>query len=294
MSSFKRYRDVGIVILLLAVPFFFLRTNMKKPESLNALDRAILRVSAPVEFGASSLARGVSNVWDSYIYLVDVKTDNERLAYENARLRETIHRLEQTQVENQELRRLLQLREGIPGDLVSAQVVAKDFNAFFRVTRVVLDRGSRNVRPHMPVVAPDGVVGAVLRVAGDAVDVQLAADAGFGLDVMNERTKARGYVRGTGDPSRYFCKVEHVDSADDVEVGDLLVTSGKGKWFPKGLPVAKVTKVTKRETGRDQEVEAQPTVSFSRLDAVLILVSPPPDDDKGDAKDAKDKSKPKP
>ena len=59
MSSFKRYRDVGIVILLLAVPFFFLRTNMKKPESLNALDRAILRVSAPVEFGASSLARGV-------------------------------------------------------------------------------------------------------------------------------------------------------------------------------------------------------------------------------------------
>ncbi len=294
MSSFKRYRDVGIVILLLAVPFFFLRTNMKKPESLNALDRAILRVSAPVEFGASSLARGVSNVWDSYIYLVDVKTDNERLAYENARLRETIHRLEQTQVENQELRRLLQLREGIPGDLVSAQVVAKDFNAFFRVTRVVLDRGSRNVRPHMPVVAPDGVVGAVLRVAGDAVDVQLAADAGFGLDVMNERTKARGYVRGTGDPSRYFCKVEHVDSADDVEVGDLLVTSGKGKWFPKGLPVAKVTKVTKRETGRDQEVEAQPTVSFSRLDAVLILVSPPLDDDKGDAKDAKDKPKPKP
>jgi len=294
VSSFKRYRDVGIVILLLAVPFFFLRTNMKKPESLNALDRAILRVSAPVEFGASSLARGVSNVWDSYIYLVDVKTDNERLAYENARLRETIHRLEQTQVENQELRRLLQLREGIPGDLVSAQVVAKDFNAFFRVTRVVLDRGSRNVRPHMPVVAPDGVVGAVLRVAGDAVDVQLAADAGFGLDVMNERTKARGYVRGTGDPSRYFCKVEHVDSADDVEVGDLLVTSGKGKWFPKGLPVAKVTKVTKRETGRDQEVEAQPTVSFSRLDAVLILVSPPPDDDKGDAKDPKDKPKPKP
>lgn len=291
MSSFKRYRDVGIVILLLAVPFFFLRANMRKPENLNAMDRAVLRVSAPIEFGASSLARGVSNVWDSYVYLVDVKTDNERLAYENARLRETVHRLEQTQTENQDLRRLLQLREGIPGDLVSAQVVAKDFNPFFRVTRVVLDRGSRNVRPHMPVVSPDGVVGAVLRVAGDAVDVQLAADAGFGLDVANERTRARGYIRGTGDPSRYFCKVENVDSADDVEVGDLLVTSGKGKWFPKGLPAARVTKVVKREPGRDQEIEAQPTVNFSRLDAVLIIVTPPDEEEKAE-KTEKGKAKP--
>jgi len=291
VSSFKRYRDIGIVILLLAVPFFFLRANMRKPETLNAMDRAVLRVSAPIEFGASSLARGVSNVWDSYVYLVDVKTDNERLAYENARLRETVHRLEQTQTENQDLRRLLQLREGIPGDLVSAQVVAKDFNAFFRVTRVVLDRGSRNVRPHMPVVSPDGVVGAVLRVAGDAVDVQLAADAGFGLDIANERTRARGYIRGTGDPSRYYCKVENVDSADDVEVGDLLVTSGKGKWFPKGLPVAKVTRVVKREPGRDQEIEAQPTVNFLWLDAVFILVMPSDDEEKAD-KAPKGKAKP--
>ena len=279
MSAFKRYRDVGIVIILLAVPFFFLRANMKRPENLNGLDRVVLRISAPIEFAASSLARGVSNLWESYVYLVDVKADNERLAYENARLKEQVHRLEQKETENRELRRLLQLRESLPGDLVSAQVVGKDFTEFFRVTRVVLDRGSRNIRPHMPVVGPDGVVGAVLRVAGDAIDVQLSVDAAFGIDVEDERTHARGFVRGTGDPSRYACKVENVDSRDEVEIGDLLVTSGKGKWFPKGLPVARVTKVVKREPGRDQEIEAAPTVNFSRLDAVLILVSPGADDE---------------
>jgi rod shape-determining protein MreC len=64
-----------------------------------------------------------------------------------------------------------------------------------------------------------------------------------------------------------------------VEIGDLLVTSGKGKRFPKGLPVAKVSKVVKREPGRDQEIEATPTVNFSRLDAVLILVGPAADED---------------
>jgi rod shape-determining protein MreC len=271
----KRYRDVAIVIVLLAVPFFFLRSNMKKPESLNALDRAILRISAPIEFGASSIARGISNVWDDYVYLVDVKQDNARLSYDNARLREQVHKLEQAQVENQQLRRLLQMKEALPVDAVSAQIVGKDFTEFFRVTRVVLDRGSRDLRTHMPVVAPDGVVGAVLHVAGDSVDVQLAVDAQFGVDVEDERTKARGFVRGTGDPARYSCKVEMVDSRDEVEIGDLLVTSGKGKWFPRGIPVARVTKVAKRELGRDQEIEAAPTVDFSRLDAVLILVTVP-------------------
>jgi rod shape-determining protein MreC len=278
MSPLKRYRDAGIVVVLLAVPFFFLRANMKRPENLNAMDRAILRVSAPIEFGASSLARGVSNVWGDYVYLVDVKADNERLAYDNARLHETVHKLEQQQVENQQLRRLLQLRETTPGDTVSAQVVGKDFTEFFRATRVVLDRGSRNIRPNMPVISPDGVVGKVLHVAGDAVDVQLSVDAAFGIDVEDERTHARGFVRGTGDPQRYSCKVEMVDSRDEVEIGDLFVTSGKGKWFPKGLPVARITKVIKRELGRDQEVEATPAVNFSRLDAVLILVTPPSDD----------------
>ncbi len=271
----KRYRDVAIVIVLLAVPFFFLRANMKKPENLSAMDRAILRISAPIEFAASSVARGISNIWDDYVYLVDVKQDNAKLSYENARLREEVHRREQAQVENQQLRRLLQMKEALPGDSVSAQIVGKDFTEFFRVTRVVLDRGSRDIRTHMPVVAPDGVVGAVMHVSGDSVDVQLAVDAAFGVDVEDERTKARGFVRGTGDPARYACKVEMVDSRDEVEIGDLLVTSGKGRWFPRGIPVARVTKVSKRELGRDQEVEAAPTVDFSRIDAVLILVTLP-------------------
>lgn len=279
MSVIKRYRDFVIVGALLAVPFFVLRANMKHPENQNALDRMILRVSAPVEYGASSLARGISNIWGDYVYLVDVKADNERLGYDNARLHEQVHHLEQQQVENQNLRRLLELRETMPTESVSAQVVGKDFNPeFFRVTRVILDRGSRNIRANMPVVAPDGIVGKVLHVSGDAVDVQLAVDASFGVDVEDERTHARGFVRGTGDPQRYACKVEMVDSRDEVEIGDLFVTSGKGKWFPGGLPVARVSKVNKRELGRDQEVEAIPTVNFSRLEDVLILVTPPAED----------------
>jgi rod shape-determining protein MreC len=274
MSPLKRYRDAAVIVLLLAVPFFVLRANMRRPENLNAVDRIMLRISAAPQFGISTVARGLSDLWGSYVYLVDVKADNDRLAYDNARLRENVHRLERAEAENRELKRLLQLKNTTPGDLVSAQVVGKDFTEFFRVTRVVLDRGARDLRPRLPVISPDGVVGTVLHVAGDAIDVQLSVDAQFTVDVEDERTKARGFVRGTGDPSRYTCKVEMVDSEDIVEAGDLLVTSGKGKLFPRGIPVAKVSHVVRRELGRDQEVDAVPTVDFSRLDSVLIIVTP--------------------
>jgi rod shape-determining protein MreC len=271
--ALKRYRDLVVVALLLAVPFFVLKANMKAPEEQGPVDRAILRVSAPVELAATTVARGLNTAWDDYVYLVDVKRDNDRLAYDNARLREEVRALERAQVENRQLRRLLQLKEATSGEVVSAQVVAKDFTEFFRITRIVIDSGAQSVHPHMPVIAPDGVVGAVLHVASDVADVQLAVDAAFGIDVEDERTHARGFVRGTGDPARYGCRVEMVDSRDEVEIGDLLSTSGKGRWFPRGIPVARITKVIKRELGRDQDVDATPTVNFSRLDTVLVLVT---------------------
>jgi len=271
VDSLRRYRDTAIVVLLLAVPFFFLRANVCDPKALGAFDKAIIRISTPIQYAASALANGISALVSDYVYLVDVKADNRRLAYENARLRNKVRSLEQNEAENQRMRKLLGLRETIPGDIVSAHVIAKDFTEFFRVTRVTLDRPARNIRPNMPVIALDGVVGTVYRVAGDTVDVLLTVDSGSGIDVVVERTGARGFVRGTGNPAQYACRVEYVQRADEVDVGDLLLTSGVGKRFPKGIPVARVTKVVKRDFGIYQSVEAAPAVDLSRLEDVLIV-----------------------
>jgi rod shape-determining protein MreC len=278
VNSYKRYRDALIVVVLLAVPFFFLRASIRDPRELNSIDRAVMRVSVPIQYLSSLIAREVSNLWGNYVYLVEVKADHQRLAYENARLQDRVRRLEQNEVENRRLKRLLGLRETIPGDLISAQVIGKDLTEFFRVASLVVDRTGREVRPNMPVIAQDGVVGKVQRVSGDRVDVLLAVDSGSGIDVVDELTGARGFVRGTGDQSRYVCKVEIMQRTDEVNVGDLLVTSGVGRAFPRGIPVARVTKVVKRDFGMFQEVEASPTVDFSRLEEVLIITSPPGDE----------------
>lgn len=276
MASPRNLRDLVIVAALVVAPFFFLRASLRHPDQLTALDRSVLRLSGLLELGITRVTRGAVAAWSDYVWLVDVQRHNADLKAENAQLRASLHEAERAAVENVELRRLVQLKRNVEAESLSAQVVAKDFSPFFRVVRVVIDRGVPDLRPHMPVIGTDGVVGSILRVSGDTADVQLAVDAAFGVDVEDERTHARGFVRGTGDVARYLAKVEMVDARDDVAVGDLLVTSGKGRWFPRGLPVARITKVVKREIGREQEVEAEPTVDFSRLEHVLVLLDATP------------------
>jgi rod shape-determining protein MreC len=272
MGPFRRIRDTALVILLLAVPFFFLRASIRSPQDMNVVDRTILRVFAPLEYAASAAARFVSGIVGDYVYLVDVKADNNKLSYETARLRATVRRLSEAEAENRRLRRLLGLRQRVPDEAVSAVVIGKETTEYFRVAHVALDNPAPGIQANMPVLSLDGAVGTVRRVSGDRIDVQLTVDSGFGVDVVVERTGARGFVRGLGDLSRYVVRAEYVRRTDEVEQGDILVTSGYGCRFPKGIPVAKVTEVIKRDFGIYQQVEAVPTVDFSRLEEVLIIM----------------------
>ena len=273
--NLKRYRDLAVVLLALAVPFWFLRASMRDPRQVTGADKIIVRLSTPIQYAAATLARALSNIWGEYVYLVDVKEDNARLGSQNARLRERVRKLEELEEENRRLKRLLDLRTSVRTDVISAQVIGKDTNEFFRIARVTLDKDARTVGLNLPVISPDGVVGTTLKVSGDTVDVRLVVDAGSGVDIVVQRTGARGFVRGTGDESKYLCSVEYVQRTDEIEVGDLLVTSGVGRRFPKGIPVGTVTQVVKRDFGIYQQVFATPAVDFSRLEEVLIVTAPP-------------------
>lgn len=275
--NWKRYRDAVVVLLALAVPFWFLRYSMQRDTSmLSGPDKIILRLIAPVQYAAATLARGISGIWTDYVYLVDVKEDNASLAAQNARLRSRMRKLERLEAENRRFRGLLELRNNLTADVVSAQVMSKDTVEFFRVAHVTLDRPTRNIpdNARLPVITLAGVVGTTGKVSGDTVEVKLVVDAGSGIDVVVERTGARGLIRGTADETKYRCKVEYVKRTDEIQVGDLFVTSGVGRRFPAGIPVAKVSKVERRDFGLYQTVVAQPTVDMSRLREVLIVLSP--------------------
>jgi rod shape-determining protein MreC len=274
MHLYRRFRDAALCIVLLALPFFVLRANLKDPSRTNAFDRVILEASAPIQYGTTQFAQGVSALLQEYVYLVDVKHDNDRLRSENARLLDDNNRLATSATENRRLRRLLQLRDELRGNLLSAQVIGKEVSPYFRVTRVVLDRGERDhVRPGMPVLTADGLVGQIRRTYSKYADVLLTADKTSAIDVIVQRNGARGMLKGTGAEENYICQLEQLSRDDDVQPGDIVVTSGLGQRFPASILVGEIKEVTKREFGLYQEATVMPAVHFSRLEEVLVLTA---------------------
>lgn len=274
MHIYRRFRDAALCIVLLALPFFVLRANLKDPSRTNAFDRVILEASAPIQYGTTQFAQGVSAVLQEYVYLVDVKHDNDRLRAENARLLEDNNRLTSAATENRRLRRLLQLRDELRGNLLSAQVIGKEVSPYFRVTRVVLDRGERDhVREGMPVLTADGLVGQIRRTYSRYADVLLTADKTSAIDVVVQRNGARGMLKGTGSEENYVCQLEQLSRDDDVQPGDVVVTSGLGQRFPAAILVGEIKEVVKREYGLYQEATVVPAVHFSRLEEVLVLTA---------------------
>ncbi len=274
MSYFRRFRDLALALIFLFLPFLVLKAHLAKPGEQSALDSGILNFAAPLQWVSTEAARAASTVIEDYVYLVDVKRENERLQLENERLRDEARALRLAGSENGRLRNLVGLRERLGGESVSAEVIAKEISHFFRVTRIRIDRGERDfVRSGMPVVSTQGLVGQVRRTWGRYADVLLTVDRTSAIDVVVQRTGARGMLRGTGEDDRYVCRIQYLEREDEVRIGDEVYTSGMGQRFPASILVGYVTNVRQRDFGLYQEAEVTPSVRFSSLEEVLILGS---------------------
>jgi len=279
MWATRRVRETALIAALLVVPLLFLRANVALPGDLNAVDKALLRLSAPVQAAATGVARKVHDIWRGYLYLVDLRRDNERLRHDNARLRAEVVQSRYLMERTARFERLLELRTELPSETLAARVIARETSPFFRVVRIRLDRGSEPLRIGMPVIAPEGIVGRVERTYGTYSDVLLAIDPKSAIDVRVEPSGARGIAKGLGSGDSYGCTLQYLLRGEPVRPGDRVVTSGQGGTFPRNLEVGRVRRVLREGYGMYQQVEVTPAVDFARLDEVLVVLAAPPTPD---------------
>jgi rod shape-determining protein MreC len=256
-------------LCLLLAAGLVVRTGRERTRT-DALGRFFLEVMAPLQRATSAVGRTLEGGWQGAVDLWRARAENERLrarARGRARARAP---LADGEIENARLRRLVDFRATLQGDLLTARVIGHDATGLART--ILIDRGeSDGVVKGAAVLAPEGIVGHVFLASRRAARVLLVSDHNSGVDAVVQRSRARGIVQGAVDGD---CTLKYVKRTEDVQVGDLVVTSGLDGIFPKGLPVGRVIAVDKRGQGLFQHAEVQPRVSFDQLEEVLVTRGP--------------------
>lgn len=268
----------------------FYVSNSKSVRDHNLFDRAVMFISAPAQWLVVASLDGFSNVWHHYVALTDVQSENDLLKAENGRLRAEVAAREEIRHENDRLRLLVGIRERSPAvKMVFAQVIGASPSPLFRPLRI--DRGLKDgLELGAAVVSHDGVVGRVTALGDYYADVMLLVDASSSIDVLVQRTRARARVRGQGGDDGLGIDVQYLARTADVEPGDILVTSGLSKVFPKGLPVGRVISVERRAFGLYQRATVHPSVDFGRIEAVMVVLKGWPRDASFESPDAPESS----
>lgn len=178
--------------------------------------------------------------------------------------------VEQLLLENTRLRALLTLRERVSTPSQAAQVLYDAADPYTR--KVIIDRGLLDgIVAGSPVLDEAGVLGQVTRVYPAISEVTLITDRGQAMPVLNTRTGARGVAFGDPALRANALELRFMAANIDVQVGDLLTTSGVDGVYPPGLPVAKVAKVDRRADSAFARISCEPVALVSGVVHVMVL-----------------------
>jgi rod shape-determining protein MreC len=200
-----------------------------------------------------------------------LQQERDALLADRARMATSLNNANELARENAELRALMQMQTRPGQQTVHAALLYKGHDWFAQ--RITLDEGARaGLRTGLPVVDASGLMGQVSQVYPRASEVTLVSSPEQLTPVFVERTGQRGLVAGSG---RGLLELRYMPAQTDIRAGDRLLTSGIDRVYPAGIPVARVSRVSRSQTTPYLRVECLPLAGIDRSRAVLVLVSAP-------------------
>ncbi|NVK54262.1 MAG: rod shape-determining protein MreC [Alteromonadaceae bacterium] len=195
-------------------------------------------------------------------------SENEQLTNHILLLNEQLQRFEVLEKENAELRRLLGAPVRKDMRKLVAELMAVDNTPYSQ--QIVINKGAIDgVYLGQAVLDERGIVGQVMEVGTTNSRVLLISDVTHSIPVRSIRNNSRFIATGAGVIDELF--LTHVPHSTDVEVGDVLVSSGLGEVFPEGYPVAEVTQVLRDESRPFAQVKVVPRAHLNRIKYLLLL-----------------------
>jgi len=258
-----------MVLVIISLVLFTFNVGETKGGLLTSVSGLVQTVVTPLRVAGAHIAApfvGMTNVMRNLT--ADEKTLTE-LIEENEKLHARNVELEEAEVTARQLQELLDLRNSYNLQSSAAHVIAGSTDSW--VSSVTLDKGSSSgFVVGMPVTDSSGAVGQVIACSATSSTVRLLTDEASSVAAMIQSTRAQGMLEGSPDGTMHL---SFIRTDQTVNVGDIVVTSGLGGVFPKGLPLGKVSVVDRSPGSTYYSIVVDPYARVENLEEVLVITS---------------------
>ncbi len=269
----RKYLLLG-VYLLFSTAFMISRSenvNINVKSSINNL-------IAPFHFIINSATKTIDNFWISIEELNKIKKELIITRNQLEKLKGTSIEIAELERENKHLRSILDIKTRIEYNTVYAEIIARDPSNYYSV--FVINKGSlHGIKRNMPVVTyqhgTKGVVGKILESSRKSCKVLPITGIGNYVGAMLFTLRYTGLTQGLGSSEDYLL-FDYVDKNAIINFGDLVVTSGQGGIYPKGLKIGKIVGFKKTKYGIFyRNTKIKPIINFSMLEDVYVILKTP-------------------
>lgn len=249
-GSFKEYI---VLVILLSIGLVTLSFN----------DSSSIKNVRALAFGSFAV---LTSAVPDLINTTKIKSENSRLRERNAELMLQVNKLREYAVTNSELKKLVGFKDTLSYPLIAAKIVSKSFSSSH--TTATINAGEeQGVKPGMPVVNDQGMVGIVHTTSKDFSIIRTLENLDLKLTVKDERSRIDGIMKYNGNN----LVIIDVPKTYDVEPGDRIVTSDLSSIVSIPIPVGIVKELSKVETGIFNEVKIEPFVDFAKVEFVFVV-----------------------
>lgn len=266
-SSAPRPQVLLVVFLAVSLALVTLYSREGEDGPVHAVQNAAKVVASPFSHVGVAVGSAGDAVADSAADLTADASTLSQLKEQNEELRELVAQAEEYRQEAQRLEALLGLSDSYDIDGVAARVIGRSTEAWSQT--VTIDAGEDDgIDAGQTVMGPSGVVGQVVSTTSSTATVRLLTDPQSGVAVLIQSNREEGIVRGSLDGLLYL---ENVDSDVSVTAGDVVVTSGLGGSYTRGLIVGTVVRVDERQGESSRRIVISPNENLGPLEEVLVV-----------------------
>ena len=271
MKPFKN--KLAVTIVLLSVAFCGMIIYSLQSDA-NGISSSVSTVVSPLQKIVYNINSRVKETVHFFLNFSEVKLENEELKKKNTKLANELIEYESLKDEVERLREALNFTESKNNyKYVGVNIIGYSGNSLS--DGYIIDKGSNDgINKNMVVVSSKGLVGKVTKVASNFAIVQSILNENIAVAVMDQQTReATGVLQGLSDKKdNNMTVVYNLPISSDVKEGDIIITSGLGKIYPKEIPVGTVVSVEEDNVRVMKSAVVEPFVNFNEVEELFVVI----------------------